>query len=162
MDWLKNALVASPCHFKIILNSVPITELSEHWPSAEDRWQGYPAQRAELLDFLDSADLDNVWFISGDFHLGSVGRVDLPGVRRNRWEILVGPGATVSNPLALLGETIPEQRDKYFPVEQFIYFNYRWSSTVLTFDPERDAVRVVFTQAEDGQVAFDQWISQND
>ena len=65
-------------------------------------------------------------------------------------EILVGPGATISNPLALLGEVIPEQRDIYFPVEQFIYFNYRWSSTVITFDPERDAVRVVFTEAETG------------
>ena len=32
----------------------------------------------------------------------------------------------------------------------------------IGFDPERDAVRVVFTEAETGEVKFDRWIHQND
>lgn len=161
MDWLKRAVAESPCHFKILLNSVPITHLA--WPFEEDRWQGYAAQRDELLDHLDAAGVDNVWFLSGDLHLGLVGRVDPPGgARRNRWEILCGHGASYGNPLALAATRSETQRERFLPPDQFLHFNLDFAATTLTFDPADDSVRVRFLHAETEEVLFDRVLRESD
>jgi phosphodiesterase/alkaline phosphatase D-like protein len=36
--------------------------------NAEDRFEGYAAERTELLAFIEQAEIDNVVFVSGDFH----------------------------------------------------------------------------------------------
>ena len=92
MTWLKSALSSSPCHFKVILNSVPIAQLPDVWLMEDDRWQGYPRQRDELLNFIVDTPIDNVWFLAGDFHIGAVWRVESSGPRQQIWEILCGPG----------------------------------------------------------------------
>ncbi|HEY8375229.1 MAG TPA: alkaline phosphatase D family protein, partial [Nannocystis sp.] len=79
MAWLKERLLTSPCHFKIVLNSVPITNMPGLWDVLpEDRWEGYAAQRAELLDFIAAQDIRNVWFVAGDFHTCFISQVE-PG-----------------------------------------------------------------------------------
>ena len=81
MDWLKGALVESEARFKLILNSVPITDMSSFYGdlSKEDRWQGFSDQRAELLNFIDETGLIGVFFVSGDFHYGQIARVSESG-----------------------------------------------------------------------------------
>lgn len=161
MDWLKQALVDSPCHFKILLNSVPITHFP--WPAEADRWQGYAAQREELLDHLHDAGLDNVWFLSGDLHLGCVARVEPPGgARRNRWEILCGHGASFGNPLAYAASRSEAQRDRYLPANQFVHFNIQFAATTLTFDPADDSVRVRFLDAATEEVLYDEVLRESE
>ncbi|MFN3201568.1 MAG: alkaline phosphatase D family protein [Bradymonadia bacterium] len=159
MRWLKEALEASPCRFKVILNSVPITTYAERYPAADDRWQGYAAQRDELLDFITGEDggagVEGVWFLSGDFHLGVVSAVDAEGPRAGIREILAGPGGSITNPLGLLPERNPELAAEFFPPEQFEYVSAAKASTVLTFDPEAGTVRVHFVEGETGETLFD-------
>lgn len=100
MDWLKSGLAASPCTFKLIMNSVPIT----NFPSAfdvvsNDRWEGYWEARHELLSFIDNERIGGVLWLSGDFHFASCGRVSPSGPGANAVELLVGPGAQTPNPL---------------------------------------------------------------
>ena len=36
--------------------------------NAEDRFEGYAAERNEILQFIDENDINNVVFMAGDFH----------------------------------------------------------------------------------------------
>ncbi len=155
MDWLKGALSASPCHFKVIANSVPISAMPGLWLNQPDRWQGYPAARAELLSHLTDAGLSNVWFLSGDFHVGLVMRVDPTGPASRYLEIAGGPAGN-GNPLSLLLEPGQEQnRKSAFPPEQFLFATGGYNATTLTFDPKADTVRAVFINSADQQTTYD-------
>jgi PhoD-like phosphatase len=46
-----------------------------------DNWQGYPAQRAQLLKMIAKSEAENVVFVSGDYHCASVGSLELDGHR---------------------------------------------------------------------------------
>ena len=148
MDWLKEGVKSSPCHFKVLLNSVPITLMpAPLWGAQGERWQGYVAAREELLGFLDTEDIKNVWFLSGDFHLGLVMRVERAGTRRRLIEIAAGPAGNV-NPLSLVLEPGQEANKKIaFPADQFLFAGGGFLTTTLTFDPKADTVRVVFTDS---------------
>lgn len=159
MSWLKDALRNSNAHFKVILNSVPITRMTDLWAMAGDRWQGYDAQRTELLSFLESEAIEGVWFISGDFHMGFVSRVEPTGYARNLFEAAVGPGGNLGNPLGYLASR-EEYREDVFPSEQFFYGEGKIAATTLAFDPLRDLVRVRYLDAE-GTVLFDQEIAKD-
>lgn len=97
MDWLKQGLSASSARFKIIVNSVPITDLS-FIPvagdiDAYDRWQGFPDQRDELVDHC--AAIPGVLFIAGDFHVGAAAYIEPPAAPGGELkEILCGPGGS--------------------------------------------------------------------
>ena len=109
MDWLKGALTASTARFKLLLNSVPITDMDSVYlgVQAEDRWDGYPEQRREILEHVTERGVTGVLWVSGDFHWGAVTRVgdepEDPGF--DQVEVFAGPGGSSINPLAyLVGE----------------------------------------------------------
>ncbi len=156
LAFFKQRLKDSTARFKVVLNSVPITQMPELWAIAGDRWQGYANQREELLNFLVDEDIQDVFFLSGDFHVGFVGRVEATGPRSRYWEIAVGPSGNLGNPLAGLIEIDPrEYTPLIFPEEQFLYGKGRLSATTLTFDALSGGVRVQFLDAEDESVLFD-------
>lgn len=158
MDWLKGALKASPCHFKVVMTSVPMTVLPPPlWGGSADRWEGYPAARNELLDFLDTENVSNVWFVTGDVHLGLVMRLEKSGDRSKRFEIAAGPAGNV-NPLAFVLDPSASASDRNlaFPPEQFLFAYGGFSATTLTFDPVADTVRVVFIDGPSGQTKYDE------
>ncbi|MEL6358183.1 MAG: alkaline phosphatase D family protein, partial [Bacteroidota bacterium] len=45
-----------------------------------DIWDGYPAERAQIVSFLSDNDVDNVVFLTGDFHSSFAFDVGLPSV----------------------------------------------------------------------------------
>jgi alkaline phosphatase D len=161
LAWLQEALKRSRAHFKVVLNSVPIIRFDDPvWLFPDDRWQGYAAQRAKLLDFLVREELRNVWFVSGDFHLGMVARVESEGPRSRYREILAGPGANF-NPLSLVWPTLSEEdRERICPPRQFDFLGLEFAATTLTFDPARDEVRVRFLDVE-GKVLFDRALKES-
>jgi len=103
MDWLKNGLNDSHATFKLIVNSVPIIDFTDLVGSlhASDRWQGFPTQRAEIVAHIHDNAIDGVLWISGDFHIGGIGRVDATGgPGHDQWEVLTGPTGSPINPAA--------------------------------------------------------------
>jgi alkaline phosphatase D len=151
LAWLQEGLAASPCHFKVVLTSVPITNFPlASWPGRADRWQGYAAQREKVLSFLETQAVKNVWFVSGDIHLGTIMRVDASGPRRKYFEVCVGPAGNV-NPLSVVIESgVPRDLADFFPPEQFLYQSGAFQATTLTFDPKTDTVRVRFFDPKQG------------
>ncbi|MFO0003851.1 MAG: alkaline phosphatase D family protein, partial [bacterium] len=102
MAWLKAELSASTARFKVILNSVPITDLSAIFGTTQamDRWQGYPAQREEILAHIRDDAVEGVLWITGDVHYAQIGRVDpAGGPGEDQWEVFCGPGGSTLNVL---------------------------------------------------------------
>ena len=79
LSWLKQGLSESQARFKVIINSVPITDF-DNWfgeVEADDRWQGYPEQREDILSHIESNKIQGVFWVSGDFHYTQLGRLAL-------------------------------------------------------------------------------------
>ena len=172
MAWFKQALKDSPCHFKVVLNSVPMAKMPPpFWIMAEDRWDGYQDQRTEILDWIDAHDIANVWFISGDFHVGFVARVapERTGAAGRVRDIAVGPGANGPNPLVGIIESFPDRLERIFPSGQFEYFTRLDQydvATLLRFDPSSNSVHVRFIHtprgSEDETLLYDAVLSDDD
>ncbi|MFQ5666453.1 MAG: alkaline phosphatase D family protein, partial [Candidatus Binatia bacterium] len=64
-QWLKNSLLNSTATFKFIMNGPPITELLF---DPYDRWEAWPAERSDILDFIQSNNIKNVIWLSTDLH----------------------------------------------------------------------------------------------
>ena len=100
LTWLEVGLAASPARFKIIINSVPITNMPNVWDAyPTDRWEAYGAQRTELLRYIDDAQIGGVLWLSGDFHLAFISKVSTSGPGSTQREVLCGPGGQNSNVL---------------------------------------------------------------
>ena len=144
MEWLKTELEASNARFKLIMNSVPITDYAPIFAQAlvRDRWQGYPEQRREILDHIVANDLQGVLWITGDFHMCTASRLDsAEGLASDLWEIMVGPGGSFLNIAAQLVE----------PSDQFPVIFAEYCSTVIHLDPGTGLVQVEWV-GDDGEV----------
>jgi len=79
-NWFLNALNNSTAKWKIVGNQVIFSEFHVGWaamPPATaaqtesiflDIWDGYPAERLTIINYLESNNIDNVVFLTGDFH----------------------------------------------------------------------------------------------
>ncbi len=95
--------------------------------NAEDRFEGYAAERNEILQFIDENDIDNVVFMAGDFHGTIVNNLTYqttPGgeqIATNAFEIVTGPaafndglfGPNVADIAVLAGLLTEEQKTFY-------------------------------------------------
>ena len=93
MAWLKAGLEQSTATWKIIHNSVPITQMPAVYQvpvMREDRWDGFPEQRDELLDHITANGLTGILFVSGDLHQ-SLFRDSKPKTAKPHFEICAGP-----------------------------------------------------------------------
>lgn len=75
-QWLKDGLSNSTATFKFIMNGPPVTQLAF---IPYDRWEAWSAERAEILDYIETNNIKNVIWLSTDFHtiLFSPVRVDI-------------------------------------------------------------------------------------
>jgi alkaline phosphatase D len=132
LAWLEASLVASPARFKLIMNSVPITNMPSVWDLYKvDRWEAYPAQRTRILKYIDDHQIPGVLWLSGDFHLAFISQVATSGPGRTQREVLCGPGAQNAN--LLLSSLQPPQ---------FSFKTGTNNYTTLRFDPASGEVRV--------------------
>jgi alkaline phosphatase D len=81
-EWFLNELKNSQAQWKIIGNQVIFAEFNIGWASAAiqgytpeqlesrflDIWDGYPAERTKIIDFIKNNQINNVVFLTGDFH----------------------------------------------------------------------------------------------
>lgn len=68
-DWLENELLASTAQWKVLGNQVmfaPVEILGN--PINADAWDGYPAERQKLMDFIVINNIENFTVITGDIH----------------------------------------------------------------------------------------------
>jgi len=164
MAWFKKTLKESPCHFKIILNSVPIIDWSNTTLGTfvmDDRWQGYKKQRTEILEHISSNKLSNIWWISGDLHFGVVAKVDPEGPHSKMYEIMAGPGGNRNILWPIYQKADAEERDKMFPKKQFMHLYGDSAATLVTLDPWKNTVEIKFLHHETGEILYHKTLSQD-
>lgn len=82
-NWLKNQLKNSSAKWKIVGNQVIFSEFNVGWAGSAlvppqtpeqvesiflDIWDGYPAERDTIIDYITNNSIDNIAFLTGDFH----------------------------------------------------------------------------------------------
>jgi phosphodiesterase/alkaline phosphatase D-like protein len=149
MSWLKQELSASTAVFKAIMNSVPIFDFTGTVVGsieADDRWQGFPAQRSELLEHIAQAGVTGVFWVSGDFHLGGAGYISQPGSPGDsQLEVLTGPGGSGINPAASLVQ----------PDARILSIVNTWNYVRFAADPDSGAIQTSFID-DAGAVLWEQ------
>lgn len=159
LAFLEDRLMNSTARFKVVLNSVPIANLPiPPWALEDDRWQGYAAQRDALVSFIRTNRIENVWFLTGDFHLGYVARVEPDSGGPAIWEVAVGPGGSAGgNPVPLLVEAGMFSEQDAFPCDLFTYWSSVTSSTTtIDFDAGAGTAHVVFRDPESNRTLYDE------
>jgi alkaline phosphatase D len=69
---LKGYLRHSQAKFKFIINQEPIQQL---YALPYDRWEGYAAERSEILRFIREQQIENVIFLATDIHANVINEV---------------------------------------------------------------------------------------
>jgi alkaline phosphatase D len=82
-QWLFNRLSNSPCQWKVIGNQVIFSQIDVKWAAfggyladkvkifentVLDYWEGYPAERDEVIDYISQKKLHNVVLLSASMH----------------------------------------------------------------------------------------------
>jgi alkaline phosphatase D len=82
--WFRDALQRSRAAWKVVGNQVMIMSLdvAPGVPLNYDQWDGYQAERRELVDFIGAAGISDVTFITGDIHTFFAGDVAADGRAR--------------------------------------------------------------------------------
>ncbi|UCH87460.1 MAG: alkaline phosphatase D family protein, partial [Dehalococcoidia bacterium] len=121
-EWFKQALLDSDAKFKFIINEVP---MSEFLLLPYDRWEGYPAEREELLNFITDNGIENVIFLTTDLHGAVVNTLE-----NGSLEIITGPiaretiGEELENlevSIELLEGLLPGITDEFYELDTYNY-----------------------------------------
>ncbi len=154
LAWLQEELHASEAAFKIIMASVHVTDHYDLMSTgaADDRWQGYPAQRDALIAAI--VEVAGVFVVTGDMHYGGVQRIDPEGgPAADRWEIAAGPAGSSLFPLSAVaqigGDGVPAQYDAV--IED-------WTSCLFVADPGLGTLTVQFI-GNDGGIRAERTLS---
>jgi alkaline phosphatase D len=129
--WLKGALARSRAPWKVVANQVMIMSL-DGAPGVTlntDSWDGYGADRREVIDWIGSQGIENVSFVTGDIHTYFAGSVTHDGrasTRRPLDDPIHGParatefvGGAVTSPgiVDRVAGTEPERIAEAAPVD---------------------------------------------
>jgi alkaline phosphatase D len=152
LRWLTTGLANSTAVFKFVMNPIPVCTMPPEDAHVADRWEGFASDRDEVLGFIRDHHLENVWWISGDYHVGAVGQIERYGYR---WygmrEVMMGPGAGhgADEAQSMAAYTDPTSGEKQWP-----YVTQASNYVTITADPITKLVRVQF-RAGDGTVIHD-------
>ena len=68
----KEALINSEAKYKFVITSVPIQQI---YALPYDNWEGYAAERKEILNFIRDNNIQNVTFLTSTLHLNLMNQV---------------------------------------------------------------------------------------
>jgi alkaline phosphatase D len=115
--WLLDKVSRSTALFKFIATSVPM------FGGGRDRWDGYPEERKEILNFITQRKLTGVVFLSADLHYAAITRLpDAGGLK----DITAGPLAAPLNRIANGADPAFE----YFSADRFNFVKITINPTV--------------------------------
>jgi alkaline phosphatase D len=98
MERFKKAVATSDARFKVIMNELPI---QQYYVLPYDRWEGFEAERHELLSFLKQ-NVKNVIFLTTDVHATMINDARLQTLEQGGaqdsgiFDVTVGPVATAN------------------------------------------------------------------
>lgn len=79
-QWFFNELGSSTAQWKIVGQQVMVAPMTLFGAVLnDDQWDGYPAERDSLIDFLDVNDIDNMVVLTGDIHTSWANDIPMDG-----------------------------------------------------------------------------------
>jgi alkaline phosphatase D len=129
LTWLENSLLTSTAKWKIVFSSVS-TNPTEKFA---DNWAGFQSEWSRLRTFIQQNGIKNVFFISGDVHMGGIDS----GAASGFPEMLVG-NVNIDTPTGLSCST-----GNIGNYDQGLYYNLTGSCQqygVVTFTTNPDQV----------------------
>ncbi len=122
-EWLFETMARSEALFKFIATSVPMAG------GGKDRWDGYPAERAEILRYIREKKITGVVFLSGDLHYAAITRIPKSNGLK---DITAGPLAAPLNRIT----NGTARRFEFFMAEDFNFAK-------ITVDPKVEPVHAL-------------------
>ncbi|MGH2807063.1 MAG: alkaline phosphatase D family protein [Actinomycetota bacterium] len=117
--WLLDGLSNSTARWKFIVNQVPITEA---YAVPYDRWEGYHAERDEILRYIRDNEIENVVFLTTDIHANAGTRVYVDKQTDEvpvAYEIIAGPIQTCTLDCELANVVGPGQGENFVTFMRF-------------------------------------------
>jgi len=102
-ELFKDALRKSNAKFKFVLSEDVI---QQYYTNPYDRWEGYGAERTEILRFIRDNNIQNVIFLSTDDHFNVINEVFIDRFTDPTpiaWEFVTGPVAYFTDQQLILG-----------------------------------------------------------
>jgi hypothetical protein len=106
----KNALLESKAKFKFVISSVNIQQT---YGFPYDRWEGYDAERSEIIKFIKSNNIKNVIFLSTDSHQNLINEVSALSTPKEPviYEFVTGPVAALTDEKNLKAQSAVIHKD---------------------------------------------------
>lgn len=104
----KEALLESTAKFKFVITSVAIQQL---YALPYDSWEGYGAERSEILNFIKANEINNVIFLTTDLHQNRMNEVFIDRFANPSpvaYEFMTGPIGTVTFQNIILRQLGPQ------------------------------------------------------
>jgi alkaline phosphatase D len=168
LQWFKGELSASTAKWRIIGNQVMIAPLTTvaatRFVVNGDQWDGYPAERKRVLDYIMQQQLKNICFITGDIHCSWGNDIPHPD---STYNLATGHGSvatefvttSITSPSNGLNILRPSDIMSYDPHVKYVELNQR-GYLLLDVNKQRvqgDWIHVntvtdkVYTATDDGQ-----------
>jgi alkaline phosphatase D len=155
-ELLKRALLHSRARFKFVLGGLPI---QQYWTLPYDRWEGYGAERNEILNFIRDNDIKNVVFLATDSHANFTNEVVVDTVTDPHpiaREFVTGPIATSTLEQEILASGGPAALAGFNIVLTFAGVDCRnlneYSYALVEVDATARTARVAFKDANGSAV----------
>lgn len=111
MGWLQNAMTASAARWQVLAQQVMVAPLlfdifGQKRVVNPDQWDGYPAERQRLYDYIMNNNIDNIVVLTGDIHTSWANDLPLPNYNNGANSVgveFVGTSITSQNLLNLPG-----------------------------------------------------------
>ena len=85
LAWLKRGLAESAATFKVIVNGHTLTV---DRGDEKEYWARFGDEREEFLDWMFEEGIEGVFFLSGDWHVGSLSRIEYEEEGYPLWELI--------------------------------------------------------------------------
>lgn len=133
-EWLFDNLAAAKSLFKFVGTSVPMSG------GGSDRWDGYPKERSELLNYIRDKKITGVVFLSADLHHAAITKIpNGQGLR----DITAGPLA------APLNRVTNSANSRY---EYYLAQNFNFAK--ITVDPKDQQPHALIEFIDQDNVTF--------
>lgn len=148
MDWLKSGLSTSTARFKLIAETLPISNIAEVDATTfqallPELWATYKDNRTELLEFIESNKIKGVAFLSGGldyglFHVNITKLNSTSSNTNNAFELVCGPSGSLINPNVRMSSTLSQAPADYLQLLD------SWTFTLIEGDPISGDLKISF------------------
>ena len=155
----KEALLESTAKFKFVITSVAIQQL---YALPYDSWEGYGAERSEILNFIRANKIDNVIFLTTDLHQNRMNEVFIDRFANPSpvaYEVMTGPIGTVTFQNIILRALGPQGVAAYQALENILGVDCRhldvFSYGSVNVNPA-SGITTISLKDENGNIIRDQ------